>query len=437
MSQLFDESQQFIDEDTGELLVGGFIYIGANGLDAKLNPITIYPDRELAGIALANPQTIGADGRSTNKIWVAGKYSFKVEDSANVQKYNELENGYDEQVGNTLLVNALGVNDVVANGSPTVTALVDSQTYVFTAPANNTCAMTLKVDATPVMPLKIRYNQALASGDVIAGQKIAVIANLTDSIFEVVNDLSGVTLGGAETLTNKTLIEPTITSPDIDQVVDSSGNEAHIFAEVASAVNEITETNAASGNKPSLTQTGADDVGIDVDGVELYNGNIAINGAAGVFRTLSFRTSTIPRFIALLDTSAESGSNAGSDFNLGRYNDAGALIATTFSIVRSTGLALFENLSPASLVTGSTAGAVGTYAWLGETTTVATATNGTRAGSSLRYGGVLSAASYTNDFPAATSFIGNGGTPSGTWRCMGRAHNSGTDYPATLWVRIS
>ena len=215
MSQLFSEATQFIDEATGELLVGGFLYIGTNGLDAKLNAVSIYPDRELSGTPLANPQRIGSDGRALNKIWIAGKYSFKVESSANVQKYNELENGFDEAVGNTLLINSLGVNDVVVNGSPTVTTLVDSQTYVFTAPADNTGAMTLKIDNTAVMPLKIRHDQALASGDIKADQKIVIVANLTDGIFEVINDLSGVTLNGVEELTNKTLTTPTITSPTI------------------------------------------------------------------------------------------------------------------------------------------------------------------------------------------------------------------------------
>ena len=192
MSQLFDEAVQFTDETTGALLDGGLLYIGTNGLDAKLNPITIYPDRELVGTPLANPQTIGSDGRAENKIWVAGKYSFKVENSANVQKYNELENGFDEAVGNTLLVNALGTDDVVVNGSPTVTTLVDSQTYIFTAPATNTGAMTLTIDSTATMDIKKYHDQAILTGDIEIGQKVMVIANLTDSVYELQTDISPV-----------------------------------------------------------------------------------------------------------------------------------------------------------------------------------------------------------------------------------------------------
>lgn len=40
---------------------------------------------------------------------------------------------------------------------------------------------------------------------------------------------------------------------------------------------------------------------------------------------------------------SETGSNAGSDFNLARYNDAGTIIDITFSIARATGLATFAN----------------------------------------------------------------------------------------------
>lgn len=86
---------------------------------------------------------------------------------------------------------------------------------------------------------------------------------------------------------------------------------------------------------------------------------------------------------------------------------------------------------------GAAVGAVGTYAWLGETNAVATAPGGTRAGSSLRYVGISSDQPWTlfssNLFvPPHTS------TPSGTWRCMGHALSTNADrFPATLWLRIS
>ena len=74
MPSLVDEQEQFIDPSTGVPINNGYVYIGTQNLDAKLNPITIYPDRALSGTPLANPQRTGADGRVLNKIWVPGKY---------------------------------------------------------------------------------------------------------------------------------------------------------------------------------------------------------------------------------------------------------------------------------------------------------------------------------------------------------------------------
>lgn len=61
------------------------------------------------------------------------------------------------------------------------------------------------------------------------------------------------TLAGTETLTNKTL-----TTPKIAQINDTNGNESIIFTTTASAVNEITTANAATGSGPTISATGSD-----------------------------------------------------------------------------------------------------------------------------------------------------------------------------------
>jgi hypothetical protein len=93
----------------------------------------------------------------------------------------------------------------------------------------------------------------------------------------------------------------------------------------------------------------------------------------------------------------------------------------------------------------SDVGAVGTYAFLGETSLTTTAPGSTRAGSSLRYVGGGSFLAWQDSgnqaFIRANNAYGN--TPSGTWRCMGHSQHQigGGDisnvYPATLWLRIS
>ena len=94
-----------------------------------------------------------------------------------------------------------------------------------------------------------------------------VYLNGTDAV-----DLGIVNLTGPQTLTNKTL-----TSPIINEIDDSNGNEEIIFTATASAVNELTVANAATGNNPNVTASGSDaNVGINLTpkgtGAVTFNG---------------------------------------------------------------------------------------------------------------------------------------------------------------------
>jgi hypothetical protein len=90
---------------------------------------------------------------------------------------------------------------------------------------------------------------------------------------------------------------------------------------------------------------------------------------------------------------------------------------------------------------GASTGAVGTYAYLGETTTVSTSPGGTRAGSNFRYAGTPKQNSWTDGNGRPFGAAGGSGTPAGTWRCMGFSQYWADPYTAnygtTLWLRIS
>jgi hypothetical protein len=73
----------------------------------------------------------------------------------------------------------------------------------------------------------------------------------------------------------------------------------------------------------------------------------------------------------------------------------------------------------------SSVGAVGTYAFLGTTTSTLYTAGGTSAGSLLRYAGVRSSGSSVS-----------GTAPAGTWRAMGSTDGT-VPSPVTLWLRIS
>ena len=62
---------------------------------------------------------------------------------------------------------------------------------------------------------------------------------------------------------------------------------------------------------------------------------------ADTARALWLRTSGVPRWVVAAVPSAETGSNAGSDFLLGRYSDAGADLGAALTLSRATGAATF------------------------------------------------------------------------------------------------
>jgi hypothetical protein len=64
---------------------------------------------------------------------------------------------------------------------------------------------------------------------------------------------------------------------------------------------------------------------------------VGIGGAAGTFRDVLYATAGLPRWLIGADTAAETGSNAGSDLVIYRYNDAGSPIDTVIRIPRNTG----------------------------------------------------------------------------------------------------
>lgn len=88
-------------------------------------------------------------------------------------------------------------------------------------------------------------------------------------------------------------------------------------------------------------------------GAIIADGAISANGAslaraAGNVRDLIWASGTLPRWILRTNATAESGGNAGSDFELIRRNDDGSNIGPVLSIVRSSGAATFAGVVTAT-----------------------------------------------------------------------------------------
>ena len=95
------------------------------------------------------------------------------------------------------------------------------------------------------------------------------------------NDLGIVNLTNPVTLTNKTLTTPTLTSPVINEIDDSNGNEEIIFTATASAVNELTVANAATGNNPNITASGSD-ANVGINFTPKGTGAVTFNGTGKI-----------------------------------------------------------------------------------------------------------------------------------------------------------
>ena len=149
---------------------------------------------------------------------------------------------------------------------------------------------------------------ALASGDFVQVNcynnfSVASVpsTSITGSITSSQVDSTIVTTTGSQTLTNKTLTTPTLTTPrfgSAGEIDDTNGNELIKFpTTVASAVNEITVTNAAASSTPSISATG-DDTNISLNLVAKGSGTIQAGGVPVVTttgsQTLTNKTLTSP-----------------------------------------------------------------------------------------------------------------------------------------------
>lgn len=166
--------------------------------------------------------------------------------------------------------------------TPTVVTLVAGMKIRCKVGANNTGgACTLKLDGTAAGTITMEDGSTPPAGAIKSGYTHTFTWDGTNYILQstglaltttgfnalakqIKNVAAGTaatdaaTIGGTESLKNKTF-------------VDANNNEILKFASVASAVNEITVTNAATGNNPAIDASG-EDVGIDVEGVTLKNG---------------------------------------------------------------------------------------------------------------------------------------------------------------------
>ena len=230
-----------------------------------------------------------------------------------------------------------------------------------------------------------------------------------------------VSLAGTETLTNKTL-----TTPVILQINDATGNETLKLASIASAVNEVTIENAATGSAVHISATGGDaSVGLHLAGkgpsgyVNVQDSvdatkRILFNASGGTTgtRTMLSSTQTIDRTITLPDAAGTVVLNTSG--NLAAPGAIGGTTASTgaFTTLTATGVTSVTDSTNATSTTAAsikTAGGIGIVkdAWFGGS--MRFATNGAGGAGNIFLG-------------TAANRAGNGATTTGGENiCVGNA----------------
>ena len=75
----------------------------------------------------------------------------------------------------------------------------------------------------------------------------------------------------------------------------------------------------------------------------------SVDRPAGQVGSVTVKTAGVDRWKINVDATAEAGANAGSDLNLSAYNDAGSLLGTIMTVVRSTRIATFTQALVANI----------------------------------------------------------------------------------------
>lgn len=150
---------------------------------------------------------------------------------------------------------------------------------------------TITVNGTPTFNAPATFSNATSP---IITAKLGPASGQQHTLPAVTSDTVAL-IAAAQTLTNKTLTAPKFA--DGGFIADANGNELLILDTVASAVNEVTFANAATGGVPTFTASGGD-TNVSINFVPKGTGKIQVSGVEIVTltatQTLTNKTLTSP-----------------------------------------------------------------------------------------------------------------------------------------------
>lgn len=152
------------------------------------------------------------------------------------------------------------------------------------------------------------YNSTTIGDTTAAGTGVAIPAGKVAAVWTDGTDFKQqVTYLDSPTIATGSLTTPTLTTPKVvTSINDTNGNQLINVTATASAVNEITLANAATGNAPTITASGDDtniSLSLNAKGSGTVNvGSIPVVTTSGA-QTLTDKTLTTPKIgTSILDT---------------------------------------------------------------------------------------------------------------------------------------
>lgn len=302
----------------------------------------------------------------------------------------------------------------------TLPAADGSNTYVLQTNGSGTLSW-VAPSAGGGAPTDATYITQTANGSLSAEQALGALATGMLKNTTTTGVLSIGTAGtdytspsSTETMTNKTLTTPKFA--DLGYVADANGNEILILDTVASAVNEVTLSNNATGSGPVLSTTGGDtdvDLRIDAKGagvLDLYQTHLKLASGTSASELRFYEPSGSGTNYAAIKSPALAANYTLTlpvdDGTASQYLQTDGSGALTWATVSGGSSAYFDD-DGGSPGTAPSAGAGGTYTIaIGDSAVSATGSRATAIGKAYASGSDSFAAAITNN----TSTYGATGT---------------------------